>query len=159
MDVTPTFDPSQASAFYYVRVLEIPTPRWTTYDAKIFVLGATLGERHPKDGYAGTRLHVADLVQAEMILRALAVLVSVGLAGCSAPRLLSAPASSTAASHGARSHVHLRAAVQPWRTGSRRARCIGACQRTPNLAPRPPIKPAISRDAQRIPPHLRSRSR
>jgi hypothetical protein len=28
----PDFDPT-VRAFYYVRVLEIPTPRWSTYDA------------------------------------------------------------------------------------------------------------------------------
>jgi hypothetical protein len=31
----PAFDPT-VRAFYYVRVLEIPTPRWTAYDAAYF---------------------------------------------------------------------------------------------------------------------------
>jgi len=38
----PDFDPSQ-HAVYYVRVLEIPTPRWSTYDA------AKLGVEPPKE--------------------------------------------------------------------------------------------------------------
>jgi hypothetical protein len=40
------FDPSQR-AFYYVRVLEIPTPRWTTYDAKAF--GVKIPQGAPVD--------------------------------------------------------------------------------------------------------------
>lgn len=38
----PSFD-ANLSAFYYLRVLEIPTPRWTTYDA------AALGMALPKE--------------------------------------------------------------------------------------------------------------
>ena len=40
----PDFD-NKEQAFYYVRVLEIPTPRWTAYDAKRF--NVTMGPEVP----------------------------------------------------------------------------------------------------------------
>lgn len=40
----PNFDPKQR-AFYYLRVMEIPTPRWTAYDAKRFGVKPLPGTR------------------------------------------------------------------------------------------------------------------
>jgi len=40
----PDFDPS-LRAFYYARVIEIPTPRWTAYDAKRY--GLMVGKEAP----------------------------------------------------------------------------------------------------------------
>jgi hypothetical protein len=40
----PDFDPGER-AFYYARVLEIPTPRWTAYDAARFGVEPLPGTR------------------------------------------------------------------------------------------------------------------
>ncbi|MDA1300342.1 MAG: DUF3604 domain-containing protein [Proteobacteria bacterium] len=44
--IDPNFDPGE-DAFYYVRVIEIPTPRWSAYDRKFFKNEDRVGEGFP----------------------------------------------------------------------------------------------------------------
>jgi hypothetical protein len=49
----PDFDLKQR-AFYYVRVLEIPTPRWSTYDAAFYGVDLPEGVPPTQQEYAYT---------------------------------------------------------------------------------------------------------
>jgi hypothetical protein len=64
----PDFDPGER-AFHYARVIEIPTPRWTAYEA--FRFGIEMPDEVPMD--AGTCLHEPDLVHANRLGHEIAV--------------------------------------------------------------------------------------
>lgn len=55
----PDYKWGQKQSFYYVRVLEIPTPRWTLYDAKRF--GITLSEAAMADSVAQERAYSSPI--------------------------------------------------------------------------------------------------
>ena len=59
----PNFDPGE-DAFYYVRVIEIPTPRWSAYDRKFFKNEDRVGEGFPLTTQDQPHL-VYTLVQAD----------------------------------------------------------------------------------------------
>jgi hypothetical protein len=77
----PGFDPAQR-AFYYVRVLEIPTPRWTAYDAKRF------GVQMAKE----VRMTTQERAYTSPIWYTPAEAVAANRAKRDAPRMPSAPA-------------------------------------------------------------------
>ena len=56
--IDPDYTPG-SSAFYYVRVLEIPTPRWTLFDAVRF--GITLSEDAMADAVAQERAYTSPI--------------------------------------------------------------------------------------------------
>ena len=63
----PDFDPAER-AFYYVRVLEIPTPRWSTHRRRA---ARRAGAEGAAGVDSGARVDVTDLVHAgQLILQA-----------------------------------------------------------------------------------------